>query len=68
MYTLYLLTIFIVVLVAFTSIEETLRIIRYVDLQIQYAVVRYKMYRMKRTLEKQMGIPPRQWEKDIDTW
>ncbi len=68
MYGVYLLTVVILLLVAYAGVEETLRVVRYIDLSINYQIVMWKMRRMKRQLERDMGKPPRDWESEFDDW
>lgn len=59
---LYVLLIILIMLVAYAGFDETLRLIAYLDLQVRYAIIRFKMKRMQRKLEKQLNLPAKNWE------
>ena len=65
MYTFYILVIFLGVLLAYCGYEETMRIVQYAELQVKYAYVKVKMYQMKRRLERELTLPPKNWS-DFD--
>jgi hypothetical protein len=58
----YLLVLTLVVLVAIAGTEETSKLIFYLDLQLRYLVIKVKMWFFKKKLEKQLNLPPRDWE------
>lgn len=58
----YLLVLTLVVLVAIAGIDETSKLIFYLDLQLRYLVIKVKMWFLKKKLEKQLNLPPRDWE------
>jgi len=62
MLSFYILAVVLLLMVAYAGVEETLRVIRYVDLTINYQIIRFKMWRLKRKLERELGLPPRDWE------
>jgi urease accessory protein UreF len=39
---------------AYAGVEDTMRLFAYLDLQLRYAWVRFKMYLMRRKLEQQL--------------
>jgi hypothetical protein len=43
------------------KLESTLRLVRYIELSIRYEIVKVQMWFIKRKLEKELGIPPRDW-------
>jgi hypothetical protein len=53
----YYLILFFLILVAYAGIEETLRLVKYIDLQIKYLHIKILMYRMKKRLEKDLNLP-----------
>jgi len=55
----YLLVACFVLLIAYGGIEETMKLIHYIDLTIRYAIIKVRLYFMKRKLEKELGIFPR---------
>ena len=59
---LNVLLIILIMLIAYAGFDETMRLIAYLDLQVRYAIIRFKMRRMQRKLEKQLGLPARNWE------
>ena len=46
----------IAVLVAYAGVEETMRLFAYIDLQIRYAWIRFRMEMMRRKLKKQLDL------------
>ena len=51
---LYLVVAIVLLLVAYAGVEETMRLFAYLDLQLRYAWVRFRMYLMRRKLEQQL--------------
>ena len=51
---LYLVIAIVLLLVAYAGPEETMRLFAYMDLQLRYAWVRFRMYLMRRKLEQQL--------------
>jgi hypothetical protein len=52
----YLLVACFVLLIAYGGIEETMKLIHYIDLTIRYAFIKVRLYFMKRKLEKELGF------------
>ncbi len=50
----YLIITVVILLVAYAGPEETMRLFAYMDLQLRYAWVRFRMYLMRRKLEQQL--------------
>jgi len=50
----YLLLVCFILLVSYAGIEDTWRLFAYVDLQLRYAWIRFRMYLMRRKLEQQL--------------
>ena len=50
----YLVIAIVLLLVAYAGPEETMRLFAYMDLQLRYAWVRFRMYLMRRKLEQQL--------------
>lgn len=65
MYVFYVLVAFLLILVAYAGWEETMRLIAFAELQVKYAYVKIRMNRMKKRLEKDLGIPAKDW-RDFD--
>jgi len=42
-------------LIAYAGVEETMRLFAYIDLQIRYAWIRFRMEMMRRKLKRQLG-------------
>lgn len=63
---LYVLLIILIMLIAYAGFDETLRLFAYLDLQVRYAIIRFKMKRMQRKLEKQLGLPAKDWEEFLN--
>jgi len=51
---IYLVITIVILLVAYAGPEETMRLFAYMDLQLRYAWVRFRMYLMRRKLEQQL--------------
>jgi len=62
MLSFYILATVLLLLIAYAGTEETLRLIRFIDLWINWQIIKYRMKRMRRKLEKELGLPPRNWE------
>jgi len=63
---LYVLLIILIMLIAYAGFDETLRLFAYLDLQVRYAIIRFKMKRMQRKLEKQLSLPAKDWEEFLN--
>ena len=55
----YLILIFVIILFAIGGYDATMRAFYYVDLQLRYAWIQFRMSFMRRKLEKELGINPR---------
>jgi hypothetical protein len=51
---LYVVIAIVILCIAYAGVEETIRLFAYLDLQLRYAWVRFKMYLMRRKLEQQL--------------
>ena len=51
---LYLVIAIVILCIAYAGIEETMRLFAYLDLQLRYTWVRFRMYLMRRKLEQQL--------------
>ncbi len=51
---IYLVITVVILLVAYAGPEETMRLFAYMDLQLRYTWVRFRMYLMRRKLEQQL--------------
>lgn len=51
---LYLVVAIVLLLVAYAGVDETIRLFAYVDLQLRYAWVRFKMMLLRRKLKQQL--------------
>ena len=51
---IYLVITVVILLVAYAGPDETMRLFAYIDLQLRYAWVRFRMYLMRRKLEQQL--------------
>ena len=54
MYGTYLILIFVLILFAIGGVEATMRFFAYVDLQLRYAWIRFRMELMRRKLKRQL--------------
>ncbi len=55
MYGAYLILVFVLILFAIGGVEATMRFFAYVDLEIRYAWIRFRMSLLRRKLEKQLS-------------
>ena len=51
---LYLVVAIVLLLIAYAGVEETMRLFAYLDLQLRYAWVRFRMILMRRKLKRQL--------------
>ena len=51
---LYLVVAIVLLLIAYAGVEETMRLFAYVDLQLRFAWVRFRMMLMRRKLRQQL--------------
>ena len=51
---LYLVVAIVLLLIAYAGVEETMRLFAYVDLQLRYAFVRFRMMLLRRKLKQQL--------------
>ena len=51
---LYVVVAIVILCVAYAGVEETIRLFAYLDLQLRYTWVRFRMYLMRRKLEQQL--------------
>ena len=51
---LYLVVAIVLLLVAYAGVEETMRLFAYLDLQLRYAFVRFRMMLLRRKLKQQL--------------
>ena len=61
----YLVIAIVLLLVAYAGPEETMRLFAYMDLQLRYAWVRFKMYLMRRKLQQQLIKDLPEYNKEI---
>jgi len=51
---LYLVVAVVLLCIAYAGPEETMRLFAYLDLQLRYAFIRFRMYLMRRKLQQQL--------------
>ncbi len=51
---LYLVVAIVLLCIAYAGVEETMRLFAYLDLQLRYAWVRFRMMLMRRKLKQQL--------------
>ena len=51
---LYLVITIVILCIAYAGVEDTIRLVAYLDLQLRYTWVRFRMYLMRRKLEQQL--------------
>ena len=52
---LYLVVAIVLLLIAYAGVEETMRLFAYLDLQLRYAWIRFRMMLMRRKLRRQLN-------------
>lgn len=57
----YLILIVFIALVAIGGYESTLRLIRFIEISIRYEIVKLRMWFLKKKLEKELKLPPKDW-------
>jgi len=64
-FTSYYVTLLIIAgFITFYGWEATTRVITYVELLLKYQWVKCQMFLMKRKLERELGLPPKNWSKE----
>lgn len=58
MVAFYLTVLILACMIWYAGYEGTMRVFAYLDLQIRYLGIKFKMWQMKRELEKQLDLPP----------
>ena len=51
---LYLVVAIVLLCVAYAGVDETMRLFAYLDLQLRYALVRFRMMLLRRKLKQQL--------------
>ena len=51
---LYLVVAIVILCIAYAGVDETMRLFAYVDLQLRYALVRFRMMLLRRKLKQQL--------------
>jgi hypothetical protein len=57
MLTFYLLVAILIAMIWYAGYEGTMRVFQYIELEIKYAWVKFRMWQMKRQLEKDLNLP-----------
>lgn len=60
-YSSYFIIVIFLTLIIIGGYESTLRLISYVDLIIRFEIIKIKMRFLKRKLEKELNLPPKDW-------
>ena len=64
----YLLTLTIVALVIYSGYDETLNLVKYLDLQFKYTILRVRMKFMERTLRKKLLVDRAKFKKSFQEY
>jgi len=51
---IYVIIILIIFMVAYAGVEETMRLFEYIDLELRFTWVKFRLYLMKRKLKQQL--------------
>lgn len=62
MISFYIIATVLCIVIAYIGIDETLRLIRFADLWINYQIIKVRMRFMMRRLEKELNLPRRNIE------
>jgi hypothetical protein len=54
MYGAYLILVFVLILFAIGGVDATMRFFAYVDLELRYAWIQFRMERMRKKLKRQL--------------
>jgi len=57
MVAFYLCVVILLCMIWYAGMEGTMRVFAYLDLQIRYLGIKFRMWRMKRDLERKLGLP-----------
>jgi hypothetical protein len=57
MVAFYLCVVILLCMIWYAGMEGTMRVFAYLDLQIRYLGIKFQMWRMKRDLERKLGLP-----------
>lgn len=60
-YFLYYIIFILAALFVIGGYESTMRIFLYLDILLKYQVIKVRMWFMKKKLEKQLNLPPKDW-------
>ncbi len=64
MIAFYLTILVVIAMIAYAGVEGTMRLFVYLDLELRYFIVKVKMWKMKKQLEKELGIPSKKFTQD----
>jgi len=68
MVAFYLTVLILTCMIWYAGIEGTLRVFVYIDLELRYLGIKFKMWRMRRDLEKKMGYPPQTFTEFLEEY
>ena len=66
MYGAYLILIFVLILFAIGGVDATMRFFAYVDLELRYAWIKFRMELMRRKLKRQLDKQTADYAKFIE--
>ena len=59
----YLVILILICMIAYAGVEGTMRLFVYMDLELRFTWVKFRIWMMKRKLKKQLGLPPTNFSK-----
>lgn len=62
----YFVLIVLLGLISYAGLEETLKLINYLDLKWRFFLIQIQMKRMKRKLESDLNLPQKKWGKTFN--
>lgn len=68
MVAFYLTVLIVTCMIWYAGIEGTMRVFQYIDLELRYLVIKLKMWKMRRDLEKKMGYPPQKFSDFLEEY
>ena len=68
MVSLYLTGIIVLLFVAYLGVEDSLRLVRFVEIDIRWHWVLVRAYFLRRKLEKELGIEPVSFKEHYQTY
>ncbi len=59
----YLVALILIFMIAYAGVEGTMRVFEYLDLELRFIWIKFRLWMMKRKLRRQLGLPPTNFSK-----